>query len=95
MTTQTRIQLALAACQGLTDEDLQQRGPGGFKAMIERKRKYASAARTLNIIAASLHKQVQQAADTLTELDSLDAIEPKLGDISQAAAMLAAIGGKK
>ena len=40
-----RIALALAACEGHTNEELAQRGAGGFKYMIERKRAYARAAR--------------------------------------------------
>lgn len=102
MTTTTRIALALAACEGMTDSDLQERGAGGFSAMINRKRHYAAAARLM----ATAAKEYQQALltatsrlikaeATQTELSALDALDSAPQDTTQASAMLSAILGKK
>ena len=98
MTTadQTRIALALAACEGLSNEELAERGAGGFNAMIQRKRMYAAAARKLAAAAAAIQKKLEktqvelaQAIQTVNTLEALDA--PSLGDSSTAAGILADI----
>lgn len=48
-TTTTRQNLALQACEGLSDAELEKRGAGAFKAMIERKRGYADSSRKLAV----------------------------------------------
>jgi uncharacterized protein YlxW (UPF0749 family) len=97
-----RTTLALAACQGLTDEDLAQRGAAGFAKMIDRKRKYATAARTLAVGGAkilkaneTLSKQVaelqEQVAKLKTTMDALQNLDAPVTDTSEAATMLAAL----
>lgn len=94
-----RTTLALAACEGLTDEDLAQRGPGAFAKMIERKRKYAMAARViasavpqLEATIASLQQQLALAQAQLATLQELDA---PVTDTAEAAALLASLSLKK
>lgn len=95
MTTAQRIALALAACQGLTDDDLAARGPGGFAKMIDRKRRYATAARTLDVVvkmaAARLKDTTAKLELAQAQLASLAALDAPVADTTQAAGMLAAI----
>lgn len=91
-----RTTLALAACQGLTDEELAQRGTSGYRKMRDRKRQYATAARMLakglelaEAKIAALQKQLAQAQKHAAALEQLDA---PVTDTTQAADMLAAIG---
>jgi hypothetical protein len=93
-----RTTLALAACQGMTDDDLAARGPGGFAKMIDRKRRYATAARALDAMARlaaarikSMGRELEAAQAQLAALEQLDA---PVGDTSQAMSMLAAIAAK-
>lgn len=81
-----RITLALAACEGLTDEELAQRGAGGFKKMIERKREYATRShakelsigilkiglRTSSVVVAKLQDELAKAHMTIQTLESLN-----------------------
>lgn len=95
--TPERIALALAACEGLTDKDLKERGPRGFLKMIERKRKYATAARVLHAAAEKQNKQIKAMSTTIADLQAKNTalIESKLDqpveNTDQAAAMLAAL----
>lgn len=93
MTTTARIAIALAACEGISDAELQQRGTGGFKAMIERKRAYAGAARLLDAGMGVMKKQLSaataQAATMAASLKELEASEAPITDTSEAAAILA------
>lgn len=93
-----RTTLALAACAGLSDTELADRGPQGFKKMIERKRGYAKAARTMAMVNAQLAIQMKQAKAKLAELEAkiatLEAIEQMdapINDTTQAANLLAAL----
>lgn len=88
-----RTALALAACEGLTNEELAQRGAGGFKYTIERKRAYARAARHMH---ATLHKLVPAAAAQAMELaaiktniEAIEQMDKPVEDVSQAAELLA------
>lgn len=94
-----RTTLALAACAGLTDTELAERGAQGFKKMRDRKRQYANAARMLakgmelaEAKIASLEKQLDAAKKQIATLEQLDA---PVTDTTQAADMLTAIAGKK
>lgn len=100
-----RTTLALAACAGLTDAELAQRGTSAFSKMIERKRKYANAARALakgiEIAEAALTAKNKQIADLQKQLAAakshaaaLEQLDAPVTDTAQAAAMLAAISGK-
>ena len=101
----SRIQLALAACEGLTDEELAKRGAGSFAKMINRKRQYAAAARTLkaasdvmgNELALTI-KQMEKAQSDLAKAQStvatMDMLDAPITDTSQADAMLAKALGK-
>jgi hypothetical protein len=91
-----RTTLALAACAGLTDAELAERGPQGFKKMRDRKRQYATAARMLakgmelaEAKIADLQKQLDAAKKHAAALEQLDA---PVTDTTQAANLLAALG---
>jgi len=94
--TTQRIILALAACEGLSDAELAQRGAGGYKAMIERKRSYAASARYYGAV---IEKMVPVAEDNAKELAALrgayqilEQLDAPVEDVSEAAALLAGIG---
>lgn len=96
-----RTSLALAACSGLSDAELADRGPQGFKKMIERKRKYAHAARTLVIASAALEAQLSAAQARIAQLEqqvatykAIEKLDAPVEDTSQAADMLASISKK-
>lgn len=93
-----RITLALAACQGMTDEDLAKRGTGAFAKMIDRKRKYAFAARTLAAAVPTLEKKVaelqHQLALAQAQLASLQELDEPVTDTTEAAALLANLSKK-
>lgn len=95
MTTPDRIALALAACEGLSDAELAKRGPGGFKAMIERKRAYAHAARHNYAAGLQLMEVATKTAKELqglkTLVETLEKMDQPVGDVSEAAALLAGI----
>ena len=102
MTTNTRIALALAACEGMTDTELQERGPKAFSAMINRKRHYAAAARSMAVAVREYQQALLNATSKLlkaeatqTELAALDALDSTQPDTTQASAMLSALAGKK
>lgn len=80
-----RTTLALAACAGISDTELAERGNQGYAKMIQRKRKYAQAARMLAVANAHLAKEL---AKTLEQLDA------PVGDTTLAAGMLASIAAK-
>lgn len=95
----SRIELALDACSGLTDEELTQRGKGSFAKMIERKRNYAFAARSLNSTQevlmselknarkqlAAAQEQVGKAQALIAMIEHLDA---PIDDTTQAQALI-------
>lgn len=93
-----RTTLALAACQGLSDAELAQRGPQGFGKMIQRKRKYAAAARIMAVANAQLAKELAKTKAALKEaqaqLTTLEQLDAPIGDTSLAAGMLASIAAK-
>jgi hypothetical protein len=91
-----RTTLALAACAGLTDAELAERGANGYRKMRDRKRQYATAARMLakgmelaEAKIAALEKQLASARKHAAALEKLDI---PVTDTTQAADMLAAIG---
>ena len=90
-----RITLALAACEGLSNEELAQRGAGGFKAMIERKRTYARAARhmyaTLQGLVPAAAAQAKELTAIKTNIEALEQMDKPVEDVSQAAELLANI----
>jgi cell shape-determining protein MreC len=94
-----RTTLALEACQGMSDKDLENRGPAGFVKMVLRKRAYAQAARTLNETAKAQAKRIQQLElenkILKTQVETLESFDAPVGDTTQAASMLAGIAGKK
>ena len=98
MTTPHRIALALAACAGLNDAELAKRGQGAFFAMIDRKRKYAAAARILAVTNELLAKELAQAKKALAaaqaELAEIKALDAPVGDTTQALSMLTALAHK-
>lgn len=106
--TTTRTELALAACEGLSDTELAERGAGSFKAMIHRKRNYAAAARTLDLAAKQLQARAKKAEAKLKDMEAQLAavtakydellagqIEASSTDTNQAAQLLAAISNKQ
>lgn len=93
-----RATLALAACQGLDDTDLAQRGAQGFKNMIDRKRKYAAAARILAVANEHLAKELAKTQAALkaaqAQITTLEQLDAPVGDTSQALSMLTALAHK-
>lgn len=93
-----RTTLALAACQGLNDAELAQRGPQAFGKMITRKRKYAAAARILAVANAQLAKELAKTQAALkaaqAQITTLEQLDAPVGDTSLAAGMLASIAAK-
>ncbi len=97
--TTDRTTLALAACQGLTNEELAKRGPGGYLKMRDRKRSYATAARVLatgmdaaDLKIAQLQAELEAAKKKIAALEQIDA---PVTDTTQAASVLAGIMGGK
>lgn len=90
MTTTTRTELALAACQGMSDEELQQRGASGYASMRDRKRKYAAAAR---LLAAHNERLVAEIAKLKAGITSAGTLmtDAEATDLSQANALLAGV----
>jgi hypothetical protein len=107
--TNNRTELALKACEGLSDAELAERGEAGFKKMIERKRAYAGKFRGLaQMVATKVAPEIQakdkriaeleaQLADVTAKYDELLAasVEGKLDDTTEALGMLDAIKKKK
>ena len=93
-----RTTLALAACTGISDAELAERGNQGYAKMIQRKRKYAQAARMMAVANAHLIKQLAQAKAALeaaqTQLTTLEQLDAPVGDTTLAAGMLASIAAK-
>lgn len=98
----SRSILALAACEGLTDQELAKRGAGAFAKMINRKRAYAHAARTLKVTAGvmgaelllarqQLEKAQQDLAQAQATIAMLDAMDAPVTDTSAASELLAGI----
>lgn len=101
-----RTTLALQTCQGLSDEELAKRGAQAFAKMIDRKRKYAVAARTMAAAVgvlqhelAQARKQLQQAQSDLAQaqakIATLEQLDTPITDTSEAASMLAGIATQK
>lgn len=100
-----RTTLALAACQGLTDEELAKRGTGGYRKMRDRKRHYAALARGMaavivqakaevdkrDAIIAKLHNEIAALKMGINALQELDA---PVTDTSEAASLLANLAKK-
>ena len=93
-----RANLALAACAGLSDAELAERGNQGYAKMIQRKRKYAAAARLLAVANAQLTKELAQAKAALkaaqAQLTTLEQLDAPVDDTTLAAGMLASIAAK-
>lgn len=93
-----RTTLALAACAGIDDTELAQRGAQGFKNMIQRKRKYAAAARIMAVANEHLAKELAKTQAALkaaqAQLTALEQLDAPVGDTSLAAGMLASIAAK-
>lgn len=75
----TRTELALAACNDLTDQELASRGTGGFKAMIKRKRDYALVARVMTLrstqqakLINALELEIAQLKAIIHTMDEMD-----------------------
>lgn len=98
MNTTQRIALALAACEGLSDAELAQRGPGAFKKMIDRKRGYAQSARyygaVLEKVVPALEAARKELASLKVSMDTLEQLDKPVDDVSEAAALLAGLTGK-
>ena len=67
-----RTTLALAACAGLSDAELAERGNQGYAKMIQRKRKYAQAARMMAVANAHLAKELADLMRHLGQTPSAD-----------------------
>lgn len=93
-----RTTLAIAACQGIDDAELAQRGPQAFGKMIDRKRKYATAARIMALTNEHLAQELAQAKAALAaaqaELAEIKALDAPVGDTTQALSMLTALAHK-
>lgn len=93
-----RTTLALKACEGLSDKELEQRGAAGFSKMIERKRKYAMAARILakanQQLAAEMKKMSIQIKILTAQVETLQALDTPVCDTQQAADILSGISKK-
>ena len=93
--TPERIALALAACEGLSNEELAQRGTGGYKKMIQRKRAYAESARYYGSVIEKLvpaaEAQAKELAAIKASLSMLEQLDKPVDDVSEAAALLAEI----
>lgn len=96
-----RTTLALKACEGMTDEDLAQRGDKGFSKMIIRKRAYAAAARQLanqnEKLKAEMAKMAVKLKILTAQVETLESFEAPISDASKDAAssLLAGIASKK
>lgn len=94
-----RILLALAACEGLSDAELAQRGAGSFKAMIERKRGYAKSARYYGAVLEKVVPALEAARKELEAMKAaqttLEQLDNPVEDVSEAAALLAGIKAGK
>ena len=100
MTTTTRTQLALAACEGLSDAELAERGAQGFAKMILRKRNYATAARALDNANQKLAGDNKALKDQLAAITAkydelLASTQPQVDDLADAEQALAKFTGKK
>ena len=93
-----RTTLALTACAGISDAELAERGTQGYAKMIQRKRKYAQAARMMAVANAHLAKELAKAQAALkaaqTQLTTLEQLDAPVGDTTLAAGMLAHIAAK-
>ena len=93
-----RTTLALAACAGISDAELAERGTQGYAKMIQRKRKYAQAARMLAVANAHLAKELAKTQAALkaaqAQLTTLEQLDAPVGDTALAAGMLASIAAK-
>lgn len=100
-----RTTLALAACEGLPDAELAERGAQGFKKMIERKRKYAAAFRMTSAAGVAVVQELKKATAKAEELQAkldkanatiaaLQAMDTPVSDTTQAADMLKNLGKK-
>jgi hypothetical protein len=93
-----RTQLALAADEGLTDQELAERGTAGFKKMIARKRFYskvanevAEANKKLKAELTAVRAQLELTAKNYDAL--LATLHPE--DVTQAGALLEGIFKKE
>ena len=90
--------LALAACAGISDAELAERGNQGYAKMIQRKRKYAQAARLMAVANAHLAKGLAKTQAALkaaqAQITTLEQLDAPVGDTSQALSMLTALAHK-
>ena len=93
-----RTTLALAACAGISDTELAERGTQGYTKTIQRKRKYAAAARLLAVANAQLAKELAKTQAALkaaqAQITALEQLDAPVGDTALAAGILASIAAK-
>lgn len=93
-----RTTLALAACKGITDAELADRGEAGYMKMRDRKRHYAAAARTIAVIGKKLlsdNKQLEAKVAALQkQLATLEQLDAPVTDTTDAANLLACLTKK-
>lgn len=87
-----RTELALLACEGMTDEDLMKRGQSAFPKMIDRKRHYSKAARVMaaqnEILKRQLTKALKELETAKTSLSMLKPLDAAIIDTSEAKSIL-------
>lgn len=104
-TTTTRQTLAMQACAGMSDAELQERGLGSFAAMRDRKRWYAQKARVLGKAAVTLDATVKlqdkkiaqlqaQFAELQAKYEALLNLDAPVSDTSAAQGLLAQLAKK-
>lgn len=83
-----RAELALMACDGMSDDELVMRGKGAFAGMIHRKRKYADAARKIATVAEAMSIKIKELEEELLlakqVIADLDALSAPVNDLSEA-----------
>lgn len=90
-----RISLALAACEGLPNEELVKRGKSGFAKMIVRKRNYAAMARKLAPAYCALQEELAKTKAELVKAQQtiamLQQLDMPVTDVTDASNLLAGI----
>lgn len=91
----TRSELEAAACKGMTNEDLANRGEEGYGKMIMRKRYYAAGARMAAAAAQQLKKDLDAALERIATLEKsivqLDALSKPVENTAEIDLILSSI----